>query len=278
MSDPLLDVVAAGVRVYDLGRAMEVGMPQSPNHPQFRIALTRRHGDSIRADGGSAASELIVTGGHVGTHIDALSHVSHEGRLHGGLDASETQRGGRFSELGVETIAPMVCRGWLLDVPAALGSLPACAPGYEITPDDLAAAAAQQDVRPRPGDVILVRTGWAQRWGDREAYVGHDSGVPGPGEAGARWLASLRPRAVGADSIAFEHLAPGAGHALLPAHRVLLVEHGIHIIETLNLEELAQAGIHEYTFVLAPLPLVGATGSPVRPLAVVADSAAGAGR
>lgn len=271
MSDPLLDAIAGGVRVYDLGRAMEVGMPQSPNHPQFRIALARRHGDSIRADGGSAASELIVTGGHVGTHIDALSHVSQQGWLHGGLDAAEAQRGGRFSELGVETIAPMVCPGWLLDVPAALG-VEACAPSYEITPDDLAQAAAQQDAHPQPGDVILVRTGWAQRWDDPVAYVGHDSGVPGPGETGAHWLAALRPRAVGADSIAFEHLAPGAGHALLPAHRVLLVEHGIHIIETLNLEELAHARVYEFLFVLSPLPLVGATGSPVRPLAVISGA------
>jgi kynurenine formamidase len=161
-----------------------------------------------------------------------------------------------------------VCRGWLLDVPAALG-LPACAPGYEITPGDLEKAAAEQDVNVSPGDVVLVRSGWAQRWDDREAYVGFASGVPGPGEAGARWLAARAPRAVGADSIAFEHLPPGAGHALLPAHRVLLVEHGINIIETLNLEELAAAGVHEFMFVLAPLPLVGATGSPVRPLAVV---------
>jgi kynurenine formamidase len=245
-------------------------MPQSPNHPQFRIALQRRHGDSIRADGGSAASELIITGGHVGTHIDALSHVSQEGRLHGGLDAAETQRAGRFSELGVETIAPMVCRGWLLDIPAALG-IPACAPGYEITPDDLAAAAGQQRVDAQPGDVVLVRSGWAQRWDDREAYVGHASGVPGPAEAGAGWLAALAPRAVGADTIAFERLAPGAGHALLPAHRVLLVDHGIHIIETLNLEELAHARVYGFTFVLAPLPLVGATGSPVRPLAIISS-------
>ncbi|MGH2857173.1 MAG: cyclase family protein [Solirubrobacteraceae bacterium] len=268
MSDPVLEAIAGGVRIFDLGRAMEVGMPQSPNHPQFRIALARRHGDSVRADGGSAANELIVTGGHVGTHIDALSHVSQEGRLHGGLDAAEAQRGGRFSALGVETIAPMVCRGHLLDVPAALG-LTACEPGYEITPQDLDDAAARQDAEAQPGDVILVRTGWAQRWDDRDAYVGHDSGVPGPGEAGARWLAALEPRAVGADSIAFEHLAPGAGHTLLPAHRVLLVEHGIHIIETMALEELARARVYEFVFVLAPLPLVGATGSPVRPLAVI---------
>ena len=272
MSDPLLDAIAGGVRVYDLARPMEIGMPQSPNHPQFRLALQRRHGDAIRADGGSAASELIITGGHVGTHIDALSHVSHEGRLHGGLDAAEAQRGGRFSDLGVETIAPMVCRGWLLDVPNTLG-VRACEPGYEITPDDLARTAAQHRVDPQPGDVVLVRSGWAQRWDDREAYVGHDSGVPGPGEAGARWLAALQPCAVGADSIAFERLAPGAGHALLPAHRVLLVEAGVHIIETMNLEELAHARVYEFTFILAPLPLVGATGSPVRPLALVSETA-----
>ena len=271
MSDPLLDAITSGTRIFDLGRPMEIGMPQSPNHPQFRIALARRHGDAVRADGGSAANELIVTGGHVGTHIDALSHVSQAGRLHGGLDAAETQRGGRFSQLGVETIAPMVCRGWLLDVPAALG-LPACAPGYEITPDDLQTAAAAQHVLVAPGDVVLVRSGWAQRWDDRDTYVGHASGVPGPGEAGARWLAALAPRAVGADTIAFEHLAPGAGHALLPAHRVLLVEHGINIIETLNLEELAAAHVHEFAFVLSPLPLVGATGSPVRPLALVSQT------
>lgn len=271
MRDPIIEAIAAGLEIFDLGRPMQVGMPQSPNHPQFRIALARRHGDSFRADGGSAANELIVTGGHVGTHIDALSHVSQKGRLHGGLDAYETQRGGRFSELGVEKIAPMVCRGWLLDVPEALG-LEACEPGYEITPEDLERAAGEQNVNPEPGDVILVRSGWAQRWGDNTAYVGFDSGVPGPGEAGAQWLAGHAPRAVGADSIAFEHLAPGAGHALLPAHRVLLVERGIYIIETLNLEELAAAHAHEFGFVLSPLPLVGATGSPVRPLAVVSSN------
>lgn len=268
MSDAILDAIARGLRIFDLARPMEIGMPQSPNHPQFRIVLARRHGDSVRADGGSAASELIITGGHVGTHIDALSHVSHEGRLHGGLDAAASQRGGRFSQLGVDTIAPMVCRGWLLDVPAALG-LEACTPGYEITPDDLERAARDQHVDIAPGDVVLIRSGWARRWDDREAYVGFDSGVPGPGEAGARWLAARGPRAVGADSIAFERLAPGAGHALLPAHRVLLVEHGIHIIETLDLEDLARARVYEFAFLLTPLPLVGATGSPVRPLAVV---------
>jgi kynurenine formamidase len=59
------------------------------------------------------------------------------------------------------------------------------------------------------------------------------------------------------------------GHALLPVHRLLLVEYGVHIIEVMNLSELAAASVHEFLFVLAPLKIVGGTGSPVRPLAVV---------
>ncbi|MGH9135714.1 MAG: cyclase family protein, partial [Acidimicrobiales bacterium] len=124
-----------------------------------------------------------------------------------------------------------------------------------------------------PGDVLLVRTGWGQRWDTGSGYVGFDCGVPGPGEDAARWLAAWRPRAVGADSIAFERLAPRAGHSVLPAHRVLLVEHGINIIERLDVERLAADAVRVFGIVVAPLPLVGATGAPVRPLAIVSDAA-----
>jgi kynurenine formamidase len=270
VSDPLLSVVRKGIRLFDLGRPLFPGMPQSPNHPAFWHALPRRHGDVVRADGGSAANDVIITGTHVGTHIDALAHVSQSGRLHGGADAVEAGRGGRFREHGVHTIAPMVRRGVLLDVPRALGA-PECPPGYEITPGDLEAAA--QRVAVGPGDVVLIRSGWGRRFDDGPAvYLGRDSGVPGVGEPGARWLAARQAHAAGADTIAFERLAPGSGHALLPAHRVLLVEAGIYIIEALALEELAAAGICEFTFVLVPLNIIGATGSPVRPLAVLADA------
>lgn len=271
MTDPLLAAVQRGVRVFDLGRPMFAGMPQSPNHPAFSHTLPRRHGDMVRADGGSAANDLIVTGTHVGTHIDALAHVSHDGKLHGGADADAAGRGGRYAEHGVHTIAPMVRRGVLLDVPAALGT-GACEPGYEITPADLDACCERQQVRPGAGDVVLVRSGWGRRFADGpQSYLGKESGVPGVGEAGARWLAAQGVLAAGADTIAFERLPPGGGHALLPAHRVLLAEHGIYIIETLALEDLAAAALAEFTFVLSPLNILGATGSPVRPLAVVAD-------
>ena len=119
---------------------------------------------------------------------------------------------------------------------------------------------------------MLVRSGWGQHFdaGDGDTFRGLSTGVPGVGEAGATWLAGHGVHAVGADTIAFERLAPGAGHGLLPAHRVLLVEHGIYIIETMDLEELAaRRASTSSCFVLSPLPLFGATGSPVRPLAVV---------
>jgi kynurenine formamidase len=117
--------------------------------------------------------------------------------------------------------------------------------------------------------VVLIRSGWGKKFADGAAYVGGVTGVPGVGEEGASWLASHGIHAAGADTIAFERLAPGGGHAQLPAHRVLLVEHGIYIVEALDLEELAARTILEFTFVLVPLNIFGATGSPVRPLAVI---------
>ncbi|MEU6020231.1 cyclase family protein [Micromonospora sp. NPDC048871] len=269
----LLAAVDAGVRTYDLGRRLTIGMPQSPNHPPFWHALPRRHGDNVRADGGSAANDIITMGTHVGTHIDAFAHVSQDGRLVDGSDAAVAGRGGRFAELGAHTIAPMVRRGVLLDVPAALGQPEGCPAGYEITPEDLAATAQRQGTPIRPGDVVLIRSGWGRLFDheDRTRYVGHSSGVPGVGEAGATWLADAGIHAAGADTIAFECLRPGAGHSVLPAHRVLLVERGVYIIETMALEELAADGVHEFLFMLSPLAIFGATGSPVRPLAVIAN-------
>jgi kynurenine formamidase len=270
MADDVVAALSRPRRVYDLARPYRQGMPQSPNHAPYTHTLVRRHGDFVRADGGSAANDLIVLGTHVGTHIDALAHVSHDGLLHGGVVAADAQVGGRFSALGVDAVAPIVGRGVLLDIPAAL-ELDACPPAYEVTADDLVAASELAATAIEPGDVLLVRTGWGRRWDDATAYVGFASGVPGPGEEGARWLAARRPAAVGADTIAFERLAPGAGHALLPAHRVLLVDHGINILETLALEPLAADGVRVFAIVVAPLPLVGATGAPVRPVAIVGD-------
>lgn len=265
--NPLRPSLTGKIQVFDLARPYFPGMPQSPNHPAYFRAMPRRHGDLVRDDGGSAANDIIVMGTHVGTHIDALCHVSHYGRLHGGVSAAEAQAGGAFTELGIDSVEPIVTRGVLLDVPAALG-VDVCPDAYEITPADLDRTVAAQGVEIEQGDVILVRSGWGRRW-PAPSYLGHEAGVPGVGAAGARWLAEYRSAAVGADTIAFERLPPKGGHSLLPAHTILLVEHGIMIIETLDLEPIAAAGAHEFLFVCSPLKLTGATGSPVRPIAVL---------
>lgn len=257
-----------GTRTVELGHPHFTGMPCSPNHPGFRMTLIRRHGDMVRPDGGSASNEIIVTGGHVGTHVDALSHVSHDGKLHGGLDAAETQRGGVFSALGAEHTPFLLTRGVLLDVAATKGvdTLPA---GYGVTAEDLREAAERADVELQEGDVALIRTGWARHFDNPATYLGQTDGVPGPTVDAAEWLAAAGVATTGADTTAYEQIRAGAGHSILPVHRVLLVEAGIHIIEHLNLEEASRQALTEFVFVMAPLRIVGGTGSPIRPVAVV---------
>ncbi len=266
----VIDALSGSTRVVDLSRKYVQGMAQSPNHPPYRHAYTRRHGDMVRADGGSAAADIIVLGTHVGTHMDALAHVSHDGHLHGGTSVVEGLEGGLYRSHGIDTIEPFVGRGVLLDIPRLKG-VDVLEPGYEITTDDLDAAVESQGSPVRAGDAVLIRSGWGCNWDDTDAFVGHDSGVPGVSEAGAQWLAERGVVLAGADTIAFECLKPGAGHALLPAHRVLLVEAGIPIMETMLLDGLAATGAHEFGFVVAPLNFTGATGSPIRPIAVLGD-------
>lgn len=255
-------------QVVDLAQPLHQEMPVSPNHPSFQLALMRRHGDMVRDGGGSAANEIIVTGGHVGTHIDSLAHVSHDGLLHGGVEAAAIQSQHGFSDLGVDRIAPILSRGVLLDV-AALHGVDVLEPGYEITPDDLEEAARRGGVEVLSGDAVLVRTGWSRHWSTPDLFVGLKDGAPGPGEKAAQWLADQSVGLTGAETIAYEVIRPGTGHAQLPAHRVLLVEFGIHIIEVMDLTALAATGVHEFAFVASPLRIRGATGSPLRPLALL---------
>ncbi|GAC1322017.1 MAG: cyclase family protein [Chloroflexota bacterium] len=269
MTDALLKQFVESATVYDLDHALESTMPVSPNHPGFKMALLRRHGDMLRPDGGSASNEMIMLGGHTGTHLDALCHVSHNGTLFGGLSAADAQRGGRFSALGVDSVQPLFCRGVMLDVAGYRGvaRLPA---GEPISAAELQAVARAQriDALPR-GGAVLVRSGWAAHWDQPETYLGHRSGVPGPDVSAAEWIASAGVRVTGHDSMAYERLAPGAGHSALPVHRILLVDSGIHIIENVDMEVLAEKRAYEFLFVCLPLKIVGATGSPVRPIAVV---------
>lgn len=263
----MLSNLNRGVRIFDLGVTMQNGMAASPSNTPFTLAISNRHGDRNRnGTGGSSANAMIVTGDHVGTHIDALCHVSYKGELHGGVDAVEACQGGRFKIYGAETIKPMVCRGVFLDI-AALKCKARLDPGYGITAEDLQAALG--DTPLNKGDVALIRTGWIQLYSDAAAFLGDATGVPGVAESGGRWLAEHGVRAAGADTIAFDAVELGPNVNARPCHGILLLYNAIHIIEVMDLEELSVEKVKEFVFILSPLKLKGATGSPVRPLALV---------
>ena len=263
----LLEAVAKGTRMFDLGVPMQAGMAAAPANVPFSMALSRRHGDTDpTGQGGSGSNAVIITGDHVGTHIDALCHAAYKGVICGGIAVADAMYGGKFIKHGAETIKPMVCRGIFLDIPA-LKSKSRLDAGYGVTDKDLEEALG--DTPLNEGDVVLIRTGWIQLYSDAEAFLGSTTGTPGCDASGGKWLAAHKVRAAGGDTIAFEQSQLGPNFRKRPCHGILLWENGIHIIEVLDMEELAREKVKEFMFVLSSLKLVGATGSPVRPLAVV---------
>lgn len=248
------------LRVFDLEQPRRNGSPLSPGHqpPGSSYVMHRRH----QADGRrrTGAAGVWLTTEHTGTHIDALTHQAEELKLFGGRDAISSQTPFGFTELGVETIGPIVARGWLID-------LGVVEPGRWIELDEVQGAARAQDVEPASGDVVLVRTGNGVHWADPARYL-RGSGMRGKV---SEWLGELGVLAVGADNMAWD-LAEGEDPEYgmtLPGHAILLVRNGVYIMENLFLEDLAAAGQHRFTFICLPLKLVGATGSPVAPIALV---------
>ena len=260
---------AQAPRVFDLEQPRTDTMPIHPSHrPGYSYVLHRRHQDAWGQDGPrSSASGMIVCMEHTGTHIDALSHQADHLTLCGGIPITadvQTARG--FTRHGVEQIPPIVAPGVLLDLPGHFG-VDALAPGYAVTAAELEACCDRQGLTIEPGDVTLVYTGNENTWNDEVRSLA------GPGMAGdaSRWLADRGVIAVGADNMAWDVIGlrdPEFGCAL-PGHLLLLAQRGIYIIENLRLGALAAAHVHRFAFVCTPLKFVGATGSPVRPIAIL---------
>jgi kynurenine formamidase len=259
-------------RVYDLEQPRRMHAPTFPAHwPGHILTLHRRHEPGLE-ERRTSASGMIVTTEHAGTHIDALCHQAEDLRMYGGVEVTpEIQTSAGFTELGVDSVLPMVKRGVLLDVAAANGGeLP---PEYRITEDDLRRVSRQQEVSIAPGSVVLVRTGNGAYWEDPERYLK----APGVDRSGSEWLAERNVFAVGIDNVVWD--IPGEFdptiQSTLPGHVILLVRAGIYIIENVYLEALAADGVSEFLFVCLPLKFQGGTGSPVRPIAVVPETLRG---
>jgi kynurenine formamidase len=256
-------------KIFDLEQPRTDTMPIHPSHkPGYNYVLHRRHNDNYGQDGPrSGASGMIVCMEHTGTHIDALCHQAENMTLCGGIKIDSALMNSKgFNQHGVEKIPPIVTNGVLLDV-AGLHGVDTLHEGYAVSAKELQECVKRQSLEITPGNVILVNTGTAHCWNDETRYL---AGAGIHGDA-SRWVASLHPVAVGADNMAWDVLGlmDEALGCTLPAHILFLVRNGIYIIENLKLTELAQAKVYQFKFVCAPLKFVGATGSPVRPIAVL---------
>lgn len=258
--------ITPDMRVYDLEQSRQFGAPIHPAHaPGYVYTLHRRH-EAGMPEARTGASGFMYMADHAGTHIDALCHQAENLHLYGEREINvHVQTSTGFTQLGVETIDPIITRGVLLDVAGHAG-VEFLTDGA-IGKDELETVARAQGVSIHAGDVVLVRTGNGAHWHDSERYLR----ASGMGSDASLWLAELGVKAVGADNMAWENVnyRDPESHVSLPGHLILLVRNGIYIIENVFLEDLAKDRRYEFTFVCIPLKLRGATGSPVRPIALV---------
>ncbi|MDO8957183.1 MAG: cyclase family protein [Deltaproteobacteria bacterium] len=151
----LKELITEG-KIYDLGQPWHPGMPHHPLHPPFVFGLARKHGDVLYEGGGSSANDLFAFGGHTGTHLDAVGHISKSGVLFGGIEAAQEQdylTG--LSRRSIEETPPIIARGILLDIPG-LKQVGVLEKGYPIRRKDIQETLALQKVKIEAGDVVLV--------------------------------------------------------------------------------------------------------------------------
>ena len=217
-----------------------------------------------RPGGFQFAEDSVVMPMHIGTHVDALCHAWYDDKLYNGYLGNTIRSTTGAGRLGVEKMPPLVTRGILLDLVRLKGRV--LANGESIGVADLEAAAAAAGVSPERGDAVLIRTGWLEaQKGIKRVDFNVEPGIDT--EAGL-WLAQREVAMVGADNFAVEVL-PFPGGKVFPVHQLLIRDFGVPLLEGLMLDPLVASGRHEFLFVASPLPIVGATGSPLSPVAVL---------
>jgi len=250
--------------VIEMGQVLRQGMPLQATR-QFNLH-TKRTFMNPQANQRGSNEELVTTElGQVGTQFDGFSHQTHGDSLYNCFKVSEIGARNGFTKLGMEKVGALMTRGVLIDV-AALKGVETLPNDYEITPQDLQEALARQKVKLEPGDAVIINTGWGKLWGkDNARYM---AGNPGIGVAAGEWLVKQDPMLLGADNGPIE-ISPNKDSKIsLPIHQMMLVVHGIHLLENLKLDEMSAKKVYEFAFIIQPLKLQGGTGSTVAPIAV----------
>jgi kynurenine formamidase len=278
-------VKAAGLvrqgRTYSLSAARYPGMPLFPGHPPFQV-LNYRTPRGIRVTGAKPwgpvndaglgyMAEYIMATSHSGAHMDALAHMTVGEDMHwyGGGTPDEY-----LSDFGpmhgdASKMPPFFTRGVLIDAAGHRGV--DCLPkGEPISAHEMEAICKAQGVTVERWDTVLIRTGYMSLWPDAERMAAHKT--PGPDLSAGEWLLEHGVIASGTDTETYEVQPapdPGPTGNPQPVHTLLLIDNGIYLMESLDLEELARNRVYEFLFVALPLKIRGATGSMVDPLAVV---------
>jgi kynurenine formamidase len=265
--------------IVSLGHLYDSAMPLAPGRS---FALRMPGGPTGGPEGGTSRTiwndEFIATEiGQIGTHMDALGHLGCQCGAKGDRTNMLFYNGNRLSDmwspyglkkLGIENAPPFFTRGVLFDVQGLKGRV--LDVGEEIKLADLKACLARQKVREdtiTPGDAAFIRTGHGSRWRTHAATF-YD-GAPGIGLECARWLADKQVCVVGADNFAVDVVPPADPEVFHPCHQHLIMKHGIYLHEGMNLDGVAERKAYVFVYIFAPLPIVGGTGSPGNPLAIL---------
>ena len=219
---------------------------------------------SKRPGGFQFAEDTVVMPLHIGTHVDALCHAWYDDKLYNGYLGDSIRSTTGAARLGVEKMPPIFTRGVLLDFVKLKGRV--LEPGETISRADMDAAELAAGVQIGRGDAVLLRTGWLE---SQKNVKRPDFNIePGINVEAATWLVERDVAMVGADNFAVEAM-PFPDGKVFPVHQMLIRDYGMPLLEGLMLDPLVAAGRHEFLFVASALPIVGATGSPLSPVAVL---------
>jgi kynurenine formamidase len=260
---------AAAARLVRNGRTVSAARPL-PTEPSIENPNpVAHHMIATATEGWGGDYFAMASHGYATSHIDALCHIFHQSKLYNGY-AIETVTAHGALELGIHALRDgVVSRGVLLDIPRARG-VSYLEPGEPIFPDDLERAEHDAALRVESGDVLLVRTGrWTRRaalgaWDVRQSAAGLDASC-------LPWLHARGVAALGCDGVS-DVLPSRVPDMPLPIHSVAIVALGLHLIDNLDLDRLAETCVSEnrweFLLTLAPLVLERGTASPVNPIAL----------
>ena len=264
------EVTAAAASTVQTGQTVSCArtLPTQPG-PDNPMPVVH-HMIGTATEGYGADYFALAPHGFSTSHLDALCHVFHQGRLYNGYKA-ETVTAHGAAELGIHHLrSGIVTKGVLVDVPAIRG-VDALEPGDPIFPEDLESAEKTTGVNIQTGDALLVRTGrW--RWRESHGPSSPDDGLAGLDASCLAWLHGREVAVLGSDGVS-DVFPPRVDAVPLPIHSVAIVAMGLHLMDNLDLDDLAvacnAAGRWSFMLAIAPLVLEQGTASPVNPIAIL---------